>query len=106
MKKEDYFFETIDKPEKNKVLVLIIYDISDNKRRIKFAKFLQGYGTRVQKSAFEAMLTQQKYEKMMKQMEVYVSEGDSIRVYRLSGKGQITSFGRFVDSDEDDVIII
>ena len=54
---EDYFFETPSEDSKEKkVYVLIIYDIIENKKRTKLAKFLQGYGFRIQKSAFEAML--------------------------------------------------
>lgn len=106
MEKEDYFFEYSEQTGKDKILVLIIYDISDNKKRLKLAKFLQGYGKRVQKSAFEAVLPQRKYEKMMKQLPAFVSGEDSIRVYRIMGKGQVTSFGSFKDSDEDDIILI
>jgi len=40
------------------MLVLVTYDISDNKRRTKLATFLEGYGRRVQKSVFECFLTQ------------------------------------------------
>ena len=41
--------------EKNeeKKPILIIYDISSSKRRNKISKLLEGYGTRVQLSAFE-----------------------------------------------------
>ena len=38
------------------MFVLIIYDIVDNGRRVKLAKYLQGYGFRVQKSAKEIEL--------------------------------------------------
>ena len=34
----------------DKKLILIIYDIIDNKRRTKMVKLLESYGTRVQKS--------------------------------------------------------
>ena len=60
---EDYYFQIAEELEDDKQFILIIYDIVDNKRRIKFAKFLEGYGKRVQKSAFEAMLSSQRYEK-------------------------------------------
>lgn len=39
------------------MLVLVIYDIPDDKRRNKLATFLEGYGRRVQKSAFECFLS-------------------------------------------------
>ena len=52
---EDYYFQIAEELEDDKQFILIIYDIVDNKRRVKFAKFLEGYGKRVQKSAFEAI---------------------------------------------------
>lgn len=39
--------------------ILVIYDIVDNNRRVKFAKKMNGYGFRVQKSAFEAMISRE-----------------------------------------------
>lgn len=53
---ENYFFEAEKEKSPDKVFVLIIYDIVDNKRRTKLAKYLQGFGFRVQKSAFEAVI--------------------------------------------------
>lgn len=46
----DYFeFETLVEDEGNdKYLILIIYDISDNKHRLEISKLLEGYGTRIQ----------------------------------------------------------
>ena len=53
----DYIFETEEKEnEKSKsdnFLVLVIYDITDDKKRLKIAKILKSYGYRIQKSAFE-----------------------------------------------------
>ena len=60
---EDYYFQISDELESDKEFVLIIYDIVDNRKRVKLAKLLSGYGKRVQKSAFEAMLTTQRYNK-------------------------------------------
>ena len=49
---EDYYFQIAEELEDDKQFILIIYDITDNRRRLKFAKLLEGYGKRVQKSAF------------------------------------------------------
>lgn len=49
-----------------KFIVLMIYDIVDNKRRNKMVKCLEAYGVRVQKSAFEALLNRRQYEKMLR----------------------------------------
>ena len=39
---ENYFFETSEKQESKKLYLLVIYDIIDNKRRLKFAKAMEG----------------------------------------------------------------
>mgnify|MGYP000193497147 CR=1 FL=1 len=80
---------------------MIIYDIVDNKRRTKFAKLLEGYGTRVQKSAFEAMLSQKSYEKLVKEIPYYINPAsgeDSVRIYRMIGKGRVKSWEMFQNS--------
>ena len=38
------------------MLVLVVYDIPDDKRRTKLATFLEGYGRRVQYSVFECFM--------------------------------------------------
>ena len=106
MEDYDYSFETPIVEHRNKVFVLIIYDICDNKTRVKLAKFLQGYGFRIQKSAFEAYLTKDKYRKLLGQIGKYVTDEDSIRVYKIQGKGQVTSFGKKVEKQIDDIIVI
>ena len=42
---EDYYFQISDELESDKEFVLIIYDIVDNRKRVKLAKLLSGYGT-------------------------------------------------------------
>lgn len=106
MERENYFFDIDENIDNNKVFVLIIYDITDNKKRIKFAKFLQGYGFRVQKSAFEAVITKKKYSELLKSISSFVTGNDSIRVYKIIGRGQVTSFGKTEDNTIDDIIVI
>lgn len=106
MEREDYFFEFAEEEQDNKVLVLIIYDIIDNAKRVKFAKFLQGYGVRVQKSAFEAKITKKKYEKLLKQIPLYIGRDDNVRVYRIHGQGRITAWGTSNDCNQEDIILI
>ena len=67
----DYFeFETLVEDEGNdKYLILIIYDISDNKHRLEISKLLEGYGTRIQKSTFEAWLTKKHFEKLLSKLK-------------------------------------
>ena len=45
-----------------KFIVLVIYDVVDNKTRNHLVKCLERYGVRVQKSAFEALLNRKQYD--------------------------------------------
>ena len=67
------------------MLVLVTYDISDNKRRTKLATFLEGYGRRVQKSVFECFLTQAEMQDLHNRIQRRVTaEEDSVRFYWLT----------------------
>lgn len=106
MEDENYFFDIREETDSDKVFVLIIYDITDNKKRNKLAKMLLGYGFRVQKSAFEAVIAKQKYAELLTKIPAFVSREDSVKVYKIIGRGQVTSFGSSVETMQDDVIII
>lgn len=103
---ENYFFEIREDKKDDRVFVLIIYDIIENKRRVQLAKYLQGYGFRIQKSAFEAVIQEKIYNKMLAGLEKYVTEEDNIRVYKIIGKGQVKNFGKTVECMTENAIII
>lgn len=103
---ENYFFDIDETPDNDKVFVLIIYDIAENKTRVKLAKMLLGYGFRIQKSAFEAVITKKKYRELLERLPAYTSSVDSIRVYKIIGKGQVVTFGRAEEYENEDVIVI
>ena len=73
---------------------LIIYDVVENKKRAKLAKLLCGYGYRIQKSAFEAKLNKQQYEKLVNELRYYEMQGDSVRVYEISKEKGMMIFGK------------
>ena len=106
MEREDYFFGTEDRGSRRKVYALVIYDIVDNKNRVKFAKFLNGYGNRIQKSGFEVTLSEKKYQEMIRLIPSFCREMDSIRVYRIEGKNLVHKWGIDTSVDYEDVIII
>lgn len=89
-----------------KFIVLIIYDIVDNKRRYKMVKCLESYGVRVQKSAFEALLNVKQYNKLIR-----VSSGlidvheDSLRIYILDDVIDVYTWG-IGERRESDCIIL
>jgi len=91
------------------VYVLFAYDITDDRRRERAAKILEGYGFRVQKSLFECFLEEDLIrEAIGRLMEVIDPEEDDLRVYRLCGAcwGRREGFGRAVLTDEPKKIII
>ena len=94
---EDYFFQIEDEITDDRLFILIIYDITNNSKRVKFAKLLLGYGFRIQKSAFEAVLTKTKFVD---------KEEDSIRIYQIKGKTQVVAWGKEQQYNIEDIIII
>ena len=87
-------------------VVLVIYDIVDNKRRTRMVKCLEGYGVRVQRSAFEAYVTRRKYDKLVGEASHIIDrEADSLRVYLLSEDTSVLTWGKVQDWT-DDVIIV
>lgn len=103
---EDYYFQIEETYKDDRLFILIIYDIVSNKRRVKFAKMLLGYGFRVQKSAFEALLPAKKYEKLIYEIPHYIAAEDSVRLYKITGKGQVVSWGENENQETDEDIIL
>ncbi|MGG6294954.1 CRISPR-associated endonuclease Cas2 [Leptolyngbya sp. AN02str] len=77
------------------LLYLVTYDISCNKRRLKVANLLEGYGRRVQYSVFECVLPIAKYQELRDRLRRQVESEDSIRFYPLSAHtlGQVEVWG-------------
>jgi len=68
------------------MIVLISYDIEDNRVRTKLAKRLKDFGPRVQKSVFEADVGNQEYKRLIASLQkTPLGESDSIRLYRICG---------------------
>lgn len=66
------------------VQVVVAYDISNDKRRNKIAKCLQGYGERVNFSVFECILKKRHFVRMKKELKELVKhKEDNIRIYLL-----------------------
>ena len=67
---------------------------------------LLGYGFRVQKSAFEALISSRKYDKLVREIPHYIDTEDSVRLYKITGKGQVVSWGEQTEQDTDEDIIL
>ena len=103
---EEYFFEAPFEKKNKKYLTLIIYDISDNKRRLKMVKLLENFGYRVQKSAFEALLDRQSLNKLKSQIPLCIQREGLVKIYYLRGNSETFSWGDMKDIEDDEVLFI
>ena len=60
---------------------IIAYDVTDDNSRTKLANLLLDYGSRVQKSVFEANLSRFEVKGILVRASQYIQEGDSLRLY-------------------------
>ena len=66
------------------MFVVVVYDIAEDRRRLKLMKLLEGYGRRVQESVFECDLEVKDYRKMMQRLQRLISpRTDNVRCYHL-----------------------
>lgn len=91
--------------EEIKYIILIIYDITDDKHRRNLVKILSSFGLRVQKSAFEARLNKRQYNKLLSKIEKFYRDSDNIRIYRLQEYEEVRVYGN-EDYSAEEVIVI
>lgn len=83
------------------MLVVISYDIEDDKTRTRLAHKLKDFGPRVQLSVFEADVTDKEFQQLKKMIDqVELAKDDSIRIYqfceacfkkvKIWGSGEVT----------------
>lgn len=67
------------------MMVVVMYDIPDDKRRSKVATFLEGYGRRVQKSVFECFVSLSEMQRLCDQVQKRVKvPDDNVRFYWIA----------------------
>lgn len=91
------------------MFTLISYDITDDKRRTKLMKLLEGYGERVQYSVFEAELTPLQLATLQRDVRTLIDANtDSVRYYFLDVAAkrriQIMGLGK-VTTDEPFILV-
>lgn len=69
------------------MLIIVTYDIADDRTRTKLAHKLKDFGKRVQYSVFEADVTDNEMEELFEKLaKVKLAKEDSIRFYRICGE--------------------
>jgi len=93
-----------------KQFIVVAYDISDDRRRTRLHDLLEDYGTPVQYSVFECLLTPKQMEQMQQRVrsKIKVTQ-DAVRYYRLCeecrAKIEVTSAGREVTREVTEIIV-
>lgn len=90
-------------------MVVVSYDISNDKLRTKFAKYLSRFGHRLQYSVFEIDNSEKIVNNIVKDLknkyEKSFSQEDSVIIFKLSSSCEVLRFG-YAKNDEKDFIII
>lgn len=67
------------------MLVVVVYDIPDDNRRLKLSNFLEGYGRRMQYSVFECFLSLGEMRQLHQKVKRWVKPPeDNVRFYWIS----------------------
>lgn len=69
------------KTRNNKRLIVIAYDISNDRRRSHVVKLLEKVGTRINFSVFECILTERQYDTLRKEILECISTKEDTVVY-------------------------
>ena len=90
-------------------MLLVAYDISNNKLRTRFAKFLSKFGGRLQYSIFEIKNSPRILSIVMDEIEgefaKQFGETDSIIIFNMSKQCKMTRYGYAKNMDEGLIFI-
>jgi len=92
--------------KKKSFFCIIIYDIVSNKRRLKLAKVLEGFGLRVQRSCFEVDLEKSNYQTLIRELEDFYDPDqlDNIIIYVGSREETMRLNTDEVEVEKDDCL--
>ena len=72
------------KTRSNKRMIVVAYDVSNDRRRAKVVKILEQVGVRVNFSVFECVITEKQYESLRKELLLIISlKEDSVVYYPI-----------------------
>ena len=90
-------------------MIIVSYDISDNKKRARFNKYIRKFGHMLQYSVYEIEnsprilnnIVADLNNKWLKQFD----QTDSVYIFKLSSSCEIIKYG-FARNEDDDLLII
>ncbi len=90
-------------------MLIVAYDISNDKLRARFSRFLSKFGYRLQYSIFEITNSKRILEiivaEITAEFEPEFKQTDSIIILNLSKQCQVTRYG-YAKNDDEDLLII
>lgn len=90
-------------------MIIISYDISDDKKRTRFSKYLSRFGHRIQYSVFEIDNSERILKNIMADIEnkfmKMFNQSDSVYIFNMSPSCKITRYG-YAKNEENDLKII
>lgn len=90
-------------------MIIISYDISDNKKRAKFSKYIKKFGYMLQYSVYEIEnsprilnnIISDLNNKWLKQFD----QADSVYIFKMSSSCEIIKYG-FAKNEDSDLLIV
>ncbi len=90
-------------------MLIVSYDISDNKTRTLFSKFLNKFGYRLQYSVFKLKNSQRILKNIITEINEKFAkkfiETDSVMIFSLSRQCKVFSYG-YAKNEEKDFILV
>jgi CRISPR-associated protein Cas2 len=90
--------------------LVVSYDVVDDARRARLAKFLTGHLDRVQKSVFEGAVEDPALERLRQGITKRIDRSvDSVRIYGICARClaavEIIGSGVYIDDERPDIVV-
>jgi len=79
-----------------------VYDVSDDGERGRIAKVLEGFGVRVQRSAFECALTRGSVASLLRKLKELNPQTGFVFIYRVQARAGRVAVGKVPENPMDD----
>ena len=90
-------------------MIIISYDISDDKKRAKFCRYIQRFGHRLQYSVYEIENSERILNNIITDINNKIKksfdQSDSVYIFQMSASCKVTKFG-YAENEDDSLIII
>ena len=90
-------------------MLIVCYDFSNNKVRAKFAKFLEGYGVRLQYSVFELKNSKRMLDLIQTEIDMHYAplftNADSILIFNTTSNDNVIKYGYAIHREQEVVFI-